>query len=411
MAKPVSFDFVGVSLVTFAQATFKSIMGRDFVIAPEVVAMDRKITLNIRTIDSENIPAFVENMLLQQGIKTVKRGEVYYLESANENNTSYTQNSSSSTSKNSQEPNIPVTPRSENQLVHAVEDKYLHLSDDSSTDQDAESRIYSPVNRPADFMMNVINAGFGKKSAHLAGGNLIITAKKTQLDKIFLIIDKLDVAPAKVDVLASWVEVTRTGGASRGVSLIASFLGTKFGATLGTTNAGSPISIQRANFQMVIDALNTDTRFNQVSHSQMVGDDYVKINLTVGDETPTVSSTGKDNSGNAVQNIVYRQAGSIVDVVPKVLASGKINLSIDGQISSFKATATGVNGSPTLTKRQVKTEVTVENGEVLLIGGLNDTQTIEGKSGFAFLPDSWAAKSSSNVHTDLVLILSVKTEK
>lgn len=64
---------------------------------------------------------------------------------------------------------------------------------------------------------------------------------------------------------------------------------------------------------------------------------------------------------------MYRPSGVIVDVLPKVLGNGKINLAIDGQISSFKPTVSGVTGSPTMIKRQVKTAVTVNDGEVLLI--------------------------------------------
>jgi type II secretory pathway component GspD/PulD (secretin) len=162
---------------------------------------------------------------------------------------------------------------------------------------------------------------------------------------------------------------------------------------------------------VVIDALNTDGRFKQVSNSRIVGDDYQKMVLTVGDETPTIGSSGKDNSGNSVQNIIYRPSGVIVDVLPKVLGGGKISLAIDGQISSFKPTVSGVTGSPTLIKRQVKTAVTVNDGEVLLIGGLNDAQTVDSSSGFAFLPSSWAARSGTKLHTDLVLILSAQVPK
>ena len=35
--QPVAFDFSGVSLMAFAQATFKGVMKRDYVIAPEVL--------------------------------------------------------------------------------------------------------------------------------------------------------------------------------------------------------------------------------------------------------------------------------------------------------------------------------------------------------------------------------------
>jgi len=192
--------------------------------------------------------------------------------------------------------------------------------------------------------------------------------------------------------------------------LLATVLGARLGVTLGAVNSGSAFSVKNSKFELVIDALKTDGRFKQVSNSRVVGDDYEKLVLTVGDETPTIASTGRDNAGNTVQNVVYRPSGVIVDVLPKVLGNGRIQLLVDGQISNFKSTATGVTASPTLVKRQVKTKVTVADGDVLLIGGLNDTQSSGTSSALSFFP-SWAARSSTSAHTDLVLILSAKVVK
>ena len=130
--------------------------------------------------------------------------------------------------------------------------------------------------------------------------------------KIFALVNDLDYMPRTVEVSASWVEVTHTTGSGLGISLAANLLGSKFAASLGSTNSGSALSI------------------------------------------------------------------------------------------------TGVAGSPTLIKRQVKTVVTIGDGEVLLIGGLNDNQSTKSTSGWSFLPASWASKSDSGVQTDLVLVLSAK---
>ncbi|MGZ8340934.1 MAG: hypothetical protein ACXW2U_14615 [Telluria sp.] len=88
---------------------------------------------------------------------------------------------------------------------------------------------------------------------------------------------------------------------------------------------------------------------------------------------------------------------------------GANKLQIDGQISSFKPTSTGVTSSPTLIKRQVKTTITVANGEVLLIGGLNDSQAVNSLSSLPFLPASWGVNSSNTLENDLVLIISANT--
>jgi general secretion pathway protein D len=67
-----------------------------------------------------------------------------------------------------------------------------------------------------------------------------------------------------------------------------------------------------------------------------------------------------------------------------------------------------VRGSPTLIKRQVKTTITVSDGEVLLLGGLNDSQSSDGSSGLAFLPATWAVKSNNSTQTQFLLVLSAR---
>lgn len=204
-----------------------------------------------------------------------------------------------------------------------------------------------------------------------AGSNVLITGSEARLKKMRKLLEAVDSLPKRVDVPVSWIEVTSNSATGRGLSLMANVLGAKLGMSLGAVGGSSAVSVKRANFELVIDALNTDGRFRQVSDSRVVGDDYEKLVLIVGDETPTIARL------------------------------------VGGQISSFKATATGVTASPTLIKRQVKTKVTVGDGDVLLIGGLNEQQSSGTSNALAFLP-FWPAKSDSSAQTDLVLMLSAK---
>ena len=403
---PLVLNFSGVSLITFAEATFKSILGRDYVISPDLVLLDRRITVQVKEIDPSAVPQFIEKILLKEGISVTLSNGIYYLDKVDVQNNH--DDPSQSISVNTEKTNLADIAH----RISAADDHQIsNVEPDIRLEKDAESKIYLPKNRTADFMVTVINQGFGQKPAQLAGNRVIVTAPKTKLDRIFELIEQLDSAPALLDVSASWIEVTSTNTSGRGISLMANILGAKFGASLGTVNSGSAISFSSANFQAVLDFLNSDSRFRQVSNSRLVVDDYQKTNLSVGDEVPTISSTSKDNSGNPIQNVVYRPSGVIVELTPKVLGSGKINMTIDGQISAFKATVTGVSGSPTLSKRQVKTTVTVNDGEVLMIGGLNDTETTKSSSNLSFLPTSWASRNDSELRTDLVLLLTAKVTK
>jgi len=276
---------------------------------------------------------------------------------------------------------------------------------------DKEVRLFRPVHRDADFMVAVLNAAFGPNTANRAGGQLVITASKTAIEKAMTLAGDIDVAPAKVTVSATFVEVSSNDGKSRGFSLIANVLGARLGANIGTTDSGSALSIKSATFEAVINALDSDGRFRQVSNPRVIVDDYEKTTISVGDETPTISGTSLDNNGRQIQQIVYRSSGVILDVLPKVLGNGKIMMTIDGQVSSFQSTTTGVNNSPTLVKRQVKTNLTLDDGEVMVIGGLNDTKSTSNTSGISFLPKFLSVTNEQSSKTELVLVLSAQVSK
>jgi len=389
VAAPVSFDFHGVTVVAFSQATFKSLLNRDFVIAPEVLSMDKRITVSVRAVEQKNVAAFVENILAGQGIAVTEKDGVYYLAASKM---------------------ATMVPTVVDTSVVGVKDVVRGAAAVPAgvLDVPADSVVFAPQNRSAEFIAAALVAVFSPKSCVVAGSAVVFTGSPAELKKLNALAGAIDQSPNTVDVSVSWVEVARSTGSARGVSLAVSVLGAKLGVSVGSLNSGGSVSIGGAKFQAVIDALETDGRFKQVSNSRVVGDDREVMTLTVGDETPTIGSSGKDNQGNSLQNVVYRPSGVIVNVTPRTLGNGKISLAIDGQISSFKSTVTGVSGSPTLIKRQVKTGVTVASGEVLLIGGLSDEHSNETGSRLSFLPASWRVKNSGSVSTDLVLIVSAK---
>lgn len=411
--QPITMNLTSVSLVSFAQATYKNLLGRDFVITPEALALDRRLSISIASLRAEQLPAFVEGVLADQGIVSELRDGVYYLRSM--------QSVARSAVPPQQPAALPqviqagyVSAPSMAPSLGAVSNFGEYRSGSGAVPvglaPGSDVEAYLPLARSSDFLAKVVTAAFGPSSAIVAGNQIVLTGTEAQLVKMRAIVRALDQLPHMVDVSASWVEVAETGGQQQGISVAASVLGAKLGGSLGWIGSNA-LSLKSTSFSLVIDALTTDGRFRQVSNSRIVGDDYEKMTLTVGDETPTIGSTGSDNSGNAVQNVVYRPSGVIVEVLPKVLGGGRVSLAIDGQISSFKATLNGVTGSPTLTKRQVKTSVTVGDGEVLLIGGLSDAQNDDRAAGLSFLPSSWSLKNRSRSNTDLVLILSAKVAR
>ena len=406
---PVSFSFGAVPLVQFAQATYRDLLRRDFVLSNDLVGLGKKVTVSVKNLPAEKLPAFVDQVLRQQGVRSVLRDGVYFLDT-------------SSSSGNDPEQADQVQPLAGDDVdktrVQLADSKGVSgagaIEGERGVLQPAESkvppnvyRVYQAMNRPADFMVTAINAAAGVVVAKPVGGTrFVLAAPAERIEAFAQLVEQLDVAALSVEVSASFVEVTTSQSDASGLSLVAGTVSHKLGLSI-TPNIGQ-LSIMGGRYDLVLQALAADGRFKQVSDSRVVGDDAEKLLLSVGDEVPTIASTSKDNAGNPVQNVVYRASGVILDVLPHVLGSGRLSLAVDGQVSSFQTTTTGVSGSPTLVKRQVKTSVTLGDGEVLVIGGLNDSKATGSTGGFSFLPATWRTKSSNGTKTDLVLILSAR---
>jgi len=400
MAAPIQFNFDRVELTQFLTATYGDALKKNFVISPQLLNDSKKITLHL-DVERDKLPQFMADYLQRLGIEAPEKDGVVYLSAAS--------TTPAAPAGNEAMPMLPLpsgVPGGSAAVAVAGVPGQLPMPQ-----TDKEVRLFRPVHRDADFMVAVLNAAFGPNTANRAGGQLVITASKTAIEKAMTLAGDIDVAPAKVTVSATFVEVSSNDGKSRGFSLIANVLGARLGANIGTTDSGSALSIKSATFEAVINALDSDGRFRQVSNPRVIVDDYEKTTISVGDETPTISGTSLDNNGRQIQQIVYRSSGVILDVLPKVLGNGKIMMTIDGQVSSFQSTTTGVNNSPTLVKRQVKTNLTLDDGEVMVIGGLNDTKSTSNTSGISFLPKFLSVTNEQSSKTELVLVLSAQVSK
>ena len=80
--QPVTINLSSVSLLAFAQATYKNMLSRDFIISPDALALDRKISVSVRDYDADRLPALVEGILAEQGIASQLKDGIYYLRAA-----------------------------------------------------------------------------------------------------------------------------------------------------------------------------------------------------------------------------------------------------------------------------------------------------------------------------------------
>ena len=134
-------------------------------------------------------------------------------------------------------------------------------------------------------------------------------------------------------------------------------------------------------FGSIINAVQADTESNILSTPSIMTLDNHEAKLLVGQEVPI--TTGEKlgaNFENAFRTVERQNVGIQLDVKPQVNSSGSIKLFIRQEVSSVAGPVSARNSDLIINKREFKTVLTVDNGEILAIGGLlddNERRTIE----------------------------------
>lgn len=236
---------------------------------------------------------------------------------------------------------------------------------------------------------------------------IIVNAPPKMMRSLMQIVDKLDIRRAQVLVEAIIVEVVADRTSELGVTwAVADENGTN--TPIGVTNfpdlgagivqvggaAGSGgtvdptgligegitvgvgrISDSGVSFASILRALNGDADTNIISTPTIVTTDNEEATLNVGQEVPFVtgsySNTGSGNVGtvNPFQTIQRQQIGVKLTITPQINEGNSLLLKISQEVSSIAQSAAGAVDLIT-NQRIIETTVIVDDGEILVLGGL-----------------------------------------
>ena len=234
---------------------------------------------------------------------------------------------------------------------------------------------------------------------------LVIRATPHTYASIKALLDRLDVVPAQVLLQVMVVEVTLSENTQFGVEFSATGSGddifTMYGtnyandlnpfAAQGTTGGGAQDAFSTganrqngATFAIAnpnnptekfgyIRALAGDGLVKVISSPQLLVSSHTEASITVGKEIPVITSgiTNTSSSGSIQQNYQYLKTGVILTVTPQVTSTDLISIEIKQEISSASKNTTSTSiDSPEVSQRVVETNMTIANGQTMVIGGL-----------------------------------------
>ncbi len=259
-----------------------------------------------------------------------------------------------------------------------------------------ESRIIDVDNaQAADLVIPVksLLSARGGVEIDARTNSLIVQDIPSNLSKVEAFVKELDCETAQIKISTQLVEVSSTALEEIGVNwdiLTSETMadGTQYDSetrVLGADKVLDPIvdftfgTVQKGwNLQTKIAALISDGRGKILAHPEITTVDNKEARIQMGQKIPIKQF---DGSGNVV--ITYEEVGTILRVTPHITSENRILMHLMPERSTYEFDPNGL----IINTNNAETNVVVENGQTVVIGGLTTQDLIENESGVPVLKD------------------------
>ncbi|MES2959963.1 MAG: type II secretion system secretin GspD [Pseudomonadota bacterium] len=313
------------------------------------------------------------------------------------------------------------------------------LSNAAATQGGASSQATAPIQASA----GPSTGGFIQ--ADPSTNSLIITAAEPLYRQVRSMIDKLDSRRAQVYIEALLVEVTGDNAADVGFQWqgligkdgnknigvigtnlpngnVPSIIDINTSAAAGAVAIGAGLNLGLIHdfggkyaLAAIAQFLQTQTNTNIMSTPNLITLDNEEAKIVVGSNVPFV--TGQyTNTGSGTtspfQTVERKDVGLTLRIKPQIGEGGTVRMTIFQEASDVIGQAAGTAGAgPTTSKRSIESNVVVDDGAILVLGGLIEDRYTDSKSKVPLLGDIpyigglFRSESRSKKRTNLMVFL------
>lgn len=282
---------------------------------------------------------------------------------------------------------------------------YVFAKQKKDAPEDYDVFVYRPKFKRADDLKSSLSGLF---SGRFGGdpSRLIYLGPKKEVVRLDKLLKQYDKKEQELVINGYIYEVSTTDNKTSSLSIVADVFKNAGIAVSNGTKLSNFLSFKNSDVDFYFSALSKDNRLKIISRPCLRVRSLKTAKLTVGRDVPTLGNVNYQD-GTAVQSIEYRSSGVIFEITPEILRDA-VNLEVRQEMSNFAETLNGVNNSPTLVKREMRTSITAKSGEVLVLGGLTEDKDSSSKAGLSFLPDFFATSSKTTERTEILLLLHIE---
>lgn len=269
---------------------------------------------------------------------------------------------------------------------------------------------------------------------------LLIRSSSSQYDAIMATIRKLDIVPLQVHIEAQIIEVSLDGRLEFGVQWFLEGLlgqgldpnpdvgwhqpgnrqrwsfGGNRGAPFGPTGASFFYRFTNNELDVALRALDSEDEIRVLSAPSLTVLNNQEANINIGQQIPIVTTyfnpvnTGSTGSFNT-SSVQFRDTGIILTVTPRVNPGGLVYMELSQEVSSPGAETVGTSGNVPINKRTIETQIAVQSGDTVLLGGLiseDNSQVRSGVPGLSKIPivgNLFGTTNRRNSRRELVVLI------
>ncbi len=299
---------------------------------------------------------------------------------------------------------------------------------DASFSGDALAGEFEPMAEPLLLAATapVAASGTPRIQPDTSNNSIVIFGDLSARQKVLAALSRIDVPQLQVAINITMAEVRLTDELQYGVQYFVKSESVGLGDDNGSIGLFNTLAdnigreLPGFNFvvgseaspDIIINALDEITDVSVLSSPSLVVMENEEARFQVGDQIPIVTRTVtsiEDADAPVSNQVEYRDTGIIMRVRPRISEDGVVTMKIDQEISSVSSNAGTL--TPVISNRSISSNVSVVDGQTVLLGGLIRDQQQAGKDGIPGLRrvkgvgNLFGSTNRSNERTELLILI------
>lgn len=279
-----------------------------------------------------------------------------------------------------------------------------------NSNREAANNRGLPSNNRNNKSSQTVEEGEIRITSVLETNSLLIQATQVQYSSIQAAIERIDQEPLQVLIESQVLDVELNEQLQFGVNWfltnnpdlipenagnpLGRYLDTaEFGATSATsgfnllTTLSNPIKAGSAFVQATIAALDTVTDVRSIAAPSLLVRNNATATITVGTQVPVQSSSIGTGNNNVISSAQYVSTGVTLTVTPRINPGGLVYMDITQDVSRPGSIDPDISssGNPPINQKTVTSQVAIQSGETVFLGGLISEQSDKGRSGLPYI--------------------------